>query len=69
MWFLPVNEIIELDSGMPVLQFGDESSLSVRIRAGSSFKRFLCFVLIDPRCFRLFLKMSSLNPGGTRAQG
>jgi hypothetical protein len=27
--------------------------VSARIRAGSKFKRFLCFVLIDVRCFRL----------------
>jgi hypothetical protein len=25
--------------------------VSVRIRAGSSLKRFLCFVLFDVRCF------------------
>jgi hypothetical protein len=43
----------ELVSGMPAPQFGDESSLSVRIRAGSRFKRFLCFVWIDVRCFRV----------------
>jgi hypothetical protein len=28
MWFWPVNEMIELVSGMPAPQFGDESSLS-----------------------------------------
>jgi hypothetical protein len=26
MWFWPVNEIIDLVSGMPAPQFGDESS-------------------------------------------
>jgi hypothetical protein len=32
--------MIELVSVMPAPQFGDESSLSARIRAGSRFKRF-----------------------------
>jgi hypothetical protein len=32
---------------MPATQFGDESSLNARIRAGSRYKRFLCFVLTD----------------------
>jgi hypothetical protein len=27
--------------------------VSARIRAGSRFKRFLCFILIDVRCFRV----------------
>jgi hypothetical protein len=45
--------MIELVSGMPAPQFGDESSLSARIRAGSRFKRFMCFALIDILCFRL----------------
>jgi hypothetical protein len=34
--------------------------MSARIRAGSKFKRFLCFVLIDVRSFRVSPKMSSL---------
>jgi hypothetical protein len=38
--------MIELVSGMPQPQFGDESSLSARIIAGS---RFLSFVLIEVR--------------------
>jgi hypothetical protein len=45
-----------LVSGMPAPQFGDESLLSVRIRAGSKFKRFLYFPLLDVsivRCFRV----------------
>jgi hypothetical protein len=43
--------MIELVSGMPARQLGDESSLSARIRAGSRFKQFLCFVLINVRYF------------------
>jgi hypothetical protein len=42
--------MIELVSGMPVPQFGDESSLSARIGTGSRFKQLLCFSLIDVRC-------------------
>jgi hypothetical protein len=53
MWFWPVNEMIELLSGMPAPQFGEESSLSARFRAGSRFKRFLCFYLIVVRCFHV----------------
>jgi hypothetical protein len=53
MRFWRVNEMIQLVSGKPAPQFGDESSLSVRIRAGSRFKRFLCFVLIDVKCLRV----------------
>jgi hypothetical protein len=55
MWFWPVNKMTELVSGMPGPQFGDESSLSARIRAGSRFKRFLCFVFIDVRQYRVAL--------------
>jgi hypothetical protein len=51
--------MIELVSVMPAPKFGDESSLSARIRAGSRFSRFLCFVLIDVRCFRVIAKMFS----------
>jgi hypothetical protein len=43
--------MIELVSGTPERQFGDGSSISARIRAGSRFERFLCFVLIDVRYF------------------
>jgi hypothetical protein len=53
MWFWPLNEMIELVSGMPTPQFGDESLLSLRIGAGSRFNRFLCFVLIDIKCLRV----------------
>jgi hypothetical protein len=53
MWFWPVDEMTELVSSMPAPQFGDESPLSVRIRDGSRFKRFLCFVLTDVRCSRI----------------
>jgi hypothetical protein len=34
--------------------------VSAKIRASSRFKRFLCFVLIDVRCFRVLPKMSSI---------
>jgi hypothetical protein len=40
-----------LVSGMLAPHFGDESSLSSMIRAGSRSKRILCFVSIDVRCF------------------
>jgi hypothetical protein len=40
----------ELVPDMPAPEFGDETSLGPRIGAGSRFKRFLCFVLIDVRC-------------------
>jgi hypothetical protein len=53
MWFWPVNEMTEPVSGMPAPQFGDESSLSARIRAGPRFKQFLRCVLINVRCFRV----------------
>jgi hypothetical protein len=53
MWFWPDNEMIELVSGMPAPQFEDESSLIARIRAASRFKRFLSFVLMVVRCFRI----------------
>jgi hypothetical protein len=66
MWFWPVNVMTELVSGMPAPQFGDESSLSVKIRVGSRFKRFLRFVLIGVRCFRVPPKMSSCTPGVKR---
>jgi hypothetical protein len=39
------------DSGMPVPQF--ENHVCIRLRAGSRFKRFLCFDLINERCFRV----------------
>jgi hypothetical protein len=35
--------------------------VSARIIAGSRFKRFLCFVLIDVRCFRLPSEMSYIS--------
>jgi hypothetical protein len=38
--------------------------VSARIRAGSRFNRFLCFILIDVRCFRVLPKLSSTTPGG-----
>jgi hypothetical protein len=40
--------------------------VSERIRAGSKFKRFLFFLLIDVSCFSVPLTMSSLTPGGMR---
>jgi hypothetical protein len=46
MWFWPVNEMSELVSGIQGRTF-----MSARIRAGSRFKQFLCFVLIDVRIF------------------
>jgi hypothetical protein len=48
---ITVNELTEPVSGISRPQFGDESSLSARFRAGSRFKRFLCFVVFDLRCF------------------
>jgi hypothetical protein len=48
-----INEMIELVSGIQ-----GRIIVSVRIRAGSRIKRFLCFVLIDVRCFRVPPKMS-----------
>jgi hypothetical protein len=54
-YFININvvQMIEFVYGLPTPQFGDESSLSVRIRVGSKLKRFLCFVLIDVRSFRV----------------
>jgi hypothetical protein len=57
MWFWLVNEMIGLTSGMPEPQFGDESSLSVKIRASSWFSVFclkiagffICGTLSDER--------------------
>jgi hypothetical protein len=49
----------ELVTVIPAPKFVDESSLSARIRAGSRLNRFLCFVLIDARCFRVIAKMFS----------
>jgi hypothetical protein len=43
----------ELVSGMPAPHFGDGSSLSARIRAGSIFKRSPRFALSDVRCLRI----------------
>jgi hypothetical protein len=42
--------------------------VSARIRTGSRFKRFLCFVLINVRCFRVPSEVSSRYPAGTRTQ-
>jgi hypothetical protein len=57
--------MIELGSGMPAHQFGDESSLSARVRSGSRLKRFLCFVSIDVRYFRLPPRCLPVPPGYT----
>jgi hypothetical protein len=38
--------MIELVSGMPAPQFRRRIFVSAKIRAGSRFKRFLCFILI-----------------------
>jgi hypothetical protein len=43
---------------MPAPQFGDETSLCPRVRAGSRFKRFLCSVLIVVSCFRVLSNIS-----------
>jgi hypothetical protein len=51
MWLWPVNEVIELVSGMPAPQFGDESS---RMRF-----QHVCFILIYGAFFRV--------PRGVRA--
>jgi hypothetical protein len=47
MWFWSVIEMVEHVSGTSVRGW---IIVSVRIRGGSSFKRLLCFVLIDARC-------------------
>jgi hypothetical protein len=53
--------MIELVSDRPAPQFGAESSLGVRIRAGSRIKGFLCFVLIDVNVFMCsWLKATAL---------
>jgi hypothetical protein len=46
--------MIELVSGMPA-RYGDDIYVSARIRAGSRFKRFLCFVFIDAKGFTILL--------------
>jgi hypothetical protein len=61
MWFWHVHEMAELVSGIPAPHFGDESSW-MRESAGSRFRRFLCLVLIDIRCFRIQPKISSRTP-------
>jgi hypothetical protein len=45
--------------------------VSARIRAGSRFKRFLCFVLIDVRCFRVppGICAAQVEQHSRRAQG
>jgi hypothetical protein len=45
--------MIELVSVMPALKFRGRIFLSARIRAGSRFKRFLCFGLVGVRQFRI----------------
>jgi hypothetical protein len=47
MWLWLVIEVIELVSGIPASQFGEES----RIRADSRLKPLMCLVLVDVRCF------------------
>jgi hypothetical protein len=42
--------MVELVSDMPASQFGGANLVCARIRAGSRFKRFLCFVSIHVRC-------------------
>jgi hypothetical protein len=46
----------ELASGMPAPQFEEKFFVSARIRVGSRFKRVLCFLLIDVRCFGIPLR-------------
>jgi hypothetical protein len=55
MWLRPVNEMIELVSGMPTPQFGDESSwvqVSEFVKAWSG----------SVRCFRLPQVEDNLRP-------
>lgn len=68
MRFWRVNEMIELVSGKLKPQFGDESSFSARIRAGSRLKRFPSFVLISLNCLRLLHKMSKRSLAGIKRQ-
>jgi hypothetical protein len=67
MWVWPVKEMTELVSGMPAPKFYDESSwvrgLELVQGSSGSFFRF------DIRCVRVFPKMCSRTPGGTRTQG
>jgi hypothetical protein len=65
MWLWPVNEMIEIIFSILPPQFGEESSLSVRIRAGSRFRQFLSFIVIDVKYFRVCSKMCSSTPRGT----
>jgi hypothetical protein len=53
MWFWPFNKAIELVYGMPAPQIRGRIFVSARIEAGLKFKRFLYFVSIDARCFRI----------------
>jgi hypothetical protein len=46
-------------------QLNSGTNLRERIRSGSTFKWFLCFVLIDVRCFHVLPKSSSRTPGCT----
>jgi hypothetical protein len=64
MWFWPVNEMTELVSGTTTPQFRGRIFASARMRAGSRSRRFLCFALIDVRCFRVLPKIFSNTPGG-----
>jgi hypothetical protein len=48
---------VQLVSSMPAPQFGGRIFVSGRFRDGSIFMRFLHFVLLDVRCFRLPLDM------------
>jgi hypothetical protein len=53
MWFWLINEMFEPCFQCASTSIWWEMFVSARIRAGSRFKRFLCFVLIDVRCLRL----------------
>jgi hypothetical protein len=44
-------------SDITILEFGADTSLGARVRAGSRLRRFICFVLIDVRCLLVPLEV------------
>jgi hypothetical protein len=55
VWFWPVNEVIELVSGMPAPPFGDESSLvrgTEPVQGSSGFLRCSCVPQVEDHCLR-----------------
>jgi hypothetical protein len=63
MWSCPHNEMIEAVLLHASTAIRRRTFACARIRAGSRFKRFLCFVLIAERCFRVPLRCSRIPPG------